>query len=78
MRLNTSQKSFKVEGEDRIDVSIDKTIIKPGIGHTVEIEILPIEAEETMTETRDQITEVDQEIIIDRMIDETITGEMIG
>ena len=63
-------------GQNRIRYT--KTIINPGIGHTVEIEILPTEAEETLTEIIDQIIEVDQEIIIDRMIDEIITGEMIG
>ena len=78
MRLNTSHTCIKVGGEDRVDVSTDKTIINPAIGHTVEIEIHPIEAEVTMTETIDQIIEADQEIIIDRMVDETITEEMIG
>ena len=31
-----------------------------------------------MKETKDQIIQVDQEITIDKMIDDTITGKMIG
>ena len=78
MRLNISHKFIKVEGEDRIDVSTDKTIINPEIDCTAKIEILPIEAEETMIKAIDQIIEIDQEIIIDKTIGETFTGEMIG
>ena len=65
MRLNTSHKFIKVEGEDRIDLTTVKTIIEPEIGHTIEIGIYPIEAEEIMTETLDQIIEVSQGITID-------------
>ena len=50
MRLSTSHKSIKVEGEDGIDVTTDKMTIKPEIGHTGEIGIHLIEAEEIMTE----------------------------
>ena len=49
VRLNTSHKSIKVEGEDKIDVTTGPTTIKPEIGHTVEIGIHLIEAEEIMT-----------------------------
>ena len=59
-------------------MSIDKTIINPEIDHKVEIGTLPIEAEETMKETIDQIIKVDQQITTDKTIDETITSEMIG
>ena len=57
MMLSISHKSIKVEGEDRIYVSTDKTIINPEIDHTVEIGLilLLIEVEETLTETIDQI-----------------------
>ena len=74
MKLSTSHKSTKVEGEDRIDVSTDKTTIKPEIGHTVEKGIHCIEAEEILTEIRDQIIEVHQEITIDG----TDTDKMVG
>ena len=46
MRLNKSHKFIKVEVEDRIDMTTDKTIIKPEIGHTVEIGIHSIDTEE--------------------------------
>ena len=74
MRLNTSHKFIKLEEEDRIDVITDKTTIKPEIGHTVEIGIHLIEAEETLTGTLDQIIEVGQGITIDG----TDTGKVIG
>ena len=63
MKLSTSHKSIKVEGEDRIDTTTDKIIINPEINHTVDIGILLIEMEETLSETTDQITEVDHETI---------------
>ena len=53
MKLSISHKSIKVEVEDRINVTTDNTIIKPEIGHTVEIGIHLIEAEETLTEIID-------------------------
>ena len=74
MRLNTSHKFIKVEGEDRIDVTTDKTTIKPEMDHTVEIGIHLIEAEEILTDILDQIIEVDQGITIDG----TDTGKVIG
>ena len=81
MKLSTCHKSIKVEGEGRINVTTDKTTIKPEIGHTVEIGIHLIEAEETLTEIIDQIIEVDQEITIDgtdtgRMVDVMITDKI--
>ena len=74
--LSISHKSIKGEREDRIDVNTDKTIINLEIDHTVEIGILLIE--ETLTELIDKILVVDHETIIDKMIDETITGRTIG
>ena len=55
MKLSKSHKSIKVEGEDRIGVNTDKTIINPDIDHTVEIGILLIEVEDTLREIIDQI-----------------------
>ena len=74
MRPNTSHKSIKVEGEDRIDVTIDITTIKPETGHTVEIGMFLIEEEEILTEILDQSIEVDQEIDIDRMDTDKVIG----
>ena len=80
MRPSTSHKSIKVEGEVKVDLTTDQMIINPEIDHTAEIVIgiPPIEAEETMTEFIDQIIEVDQDTIVEKMIGEIITGKMIG
>ena len=77
--LSICHKSIKVEGEDRIDVITDKAIINPAVDHTVEIGliILFIEVEETLTETIDQILEVDHETVIDKMIGKTDTDKII-
>ena len=77
MKLNISHRSIKVEGEDRIDMNTDKIIINPEIDNTVKIGMLPIEVEETLTETIDQILEVDHETVIDKMIGKAIK-KMIG
>ena len=76
MKPNTNCKSIKVEGEDRIDVTTDKIVINPGIDHMVGMETA-IEAEGTMTETIDQIKEVDQEITTGKMIGEITTDRTI-
>ena len=55
-----------------------KTVIRLEIDHTVGIEIDHIEEEEIILETIDQIIEVDYEITIDMMIEETTTDMMIG
>ena len=77
MRLNISHKFTKVEEEDKIDVKIDKTVISPEIGHTGGIETCPIEAEEIIIGTIDQIIEVDHETNIDMTIGETAIDMMI-
>ena len=87
MKLNLSHKYTKVEEEDKIDVKLGKKIISLEIGNTVEREINHIEAEEIMIENTGQITEVEQEMNIDRkigvttidkMTDMTVTGKNIG
>ena len=83
MRLNTSHKSIKIEGEDKIDVTTGPTIIKPEIGHIVEIGIHPIEAEEIMTEILEQDTGVDLETSTDgkdtdKVISMTIPDKSMG
>ena len=78
MKLSTSHKSIKVEGEHRIDVTTDKIIINPEIDHTLGIGIILIETEGTLTETTDQIIEVDQEMTIGKMIGKIITGKVTG
>ena len=77
MTLSTSHKSIKVEGEDRISMTTDKTTIKSEIGHTVEIGIHLVEAEKILTEILDQIIEVDQELTIDGMDTDKMVGVMI-
>ena len=66
-----------VEGEDKINMTTDSTTIKAEIGHTVEIGIHLIEAEEILTEIINQITEVDQEITIDGTDADKVVGVMI-
>ena len=58
-------------------MKIDKTIISPEIGHTVGIETCPIEAEEIIIGTIDQIIEVEHEITTEKMIDMTLIGKLI-
>ena len=77
MRLNTSHRSIKVEGEDKVDMTIDKTTIKPEICHTVEIGMHLIEAEEIMTEILDQNIGVDQGIILDGKDTDKVIGMTI-
>ena len=77
MRLNTSHKYIKVEGEDKIDVIRGPTIIKPEIGHILGIDIYLIEAGEMMTEILDQAIGVDLEITIDRKDTERVIGMTI-
>ena len=71
--------SIKVEGEERIDMIRDKTIINAEIDHTVEtgLIIFLTEVEETLTETIDQILEVDHKTFIDKMIGETVADRII-
>ena len=83
MRLNTSHRSIKVEGEDKTDATTDRTTIKPEIGHTVEIGMHLIEAEEIMMEILDQTIGIDPGIIIDgkdtdKMIGMTIPDKITG
>ena len=56
----------------------DKKIISPEIGHTVEIETCPIEAEEITIGIIDEIIEVDHETTTDMMIGEKNIDMMIG
>ena len=58
-------------------MTTDKTTIKQGIGHTVEIGIHLIEAEEIITEILDQTIGVDQEIIIDGKDTDKVIGVTI-
>ena len=58
VKPSTNQKFIKVKGEDRKNVTTDKTTIKLEIGHTVEIGIHLIEAEEILTEIIYQIIDV--------------------
>ena len=58
-------------------MNTDKTIIKPEIGHTVEIGIHPIEAGEIMTEMLDQTIGVGLEIIIDGKDTDKVIGMTI-
>ena len=53
------------------------TIIKPEIGHKVEIDKLPIEAMEIMTEILDQALGVDLDITIDRKDTDRVIGMTI-
>ena len=76
MRCHISPRFTKVEIEAKTD--IDKTIISLETDHTVETEIIHIEAEEITIEIIDQIIQVDHEITIDMMIGETTTDVMIG
>ena len=76
MRFNTSPRFTKLDIEAK--TGIDKTVIRLEIDHTVEIEIDRIKAEEIIIETTDQIIEVDHEITIDMMIEETTTDMLIG
>ena len=77
MTLSISHTTIKVEREDRFDVNTDKTIIIPEIDFTVEIGMFLIEVEEILTEIIDQILGVDHEIIIDKMIGETVIDKII-
>ena len=82
MRHNISHKFTKVEGEDKIDVITGPTIIKPEIGHIVQIDTLLIDAEEIMTEILDHVI-VDLQITIgrkdtDSVIVMTIQGKIMG
>ena len=58
-------------------MKIDETIISLEIGNTVGIKTCPIEAEEIIIGTIDQIIEVEHEITIDMMIGEITTDKMI-
>ena len=75
MRLNISHKFNKTDEEDKIDVNTDKTIISPEIGHTVGIKTCPIEAEEIIIGTIDQIIEVEHEKTINMMIGKTVSED---
>ena len=81
MRLNTSHKHIKVEGEDKIDVIIGPIMIKPEIGHIIGICIHLIEAGKIMTEILDQAIGGDLEITTDgkntdRVVGMTIHGKI--
>ena len=76
MRHYISPRFTKVEIEAKAD--IDKTIISLETDHTVETEIIHIEAEEITIEIIDEIIEVDHETTIDITIGETTIDMMIG
>ena len=58
-KCENQYKFTKAEEEDKIGMNTDKTIISQEKGHTAEIETCPIEAEEIIIGTIDQIMEVE-------------------